>query len=137
MSYSRTSYGPGNIGNLQSGIGLTYGPTIGSSDPRIPINGMGGLLSKIQRSEPLMRQLTSDRTNVATRTSDVIRASAPTETDKMALIDQPSVDEQPYVEQYQDEPYQEEPSTIPAWIWVVGGLGVFAAIGGIVWYALK
>lgn len=30
--YDRTSFGPGNIGNLTSGIGLTYGPTISSND---------------------------------------------------------------------------------------------------------
>lgn len=134
MSYTRTSYGPGNIGNLQSGIGLTYGPTIGSNDPRMPVNGMGALISKIRRSKPLMELLTPDRANVATYTADARIASV---ADMCAPVDQPSADEQPYVEQYQEEQYQEEQSSIPSWVWVVGGLGVFAAIGGVVWYALK
>jgi hypothetical protein len=41
MGYSRTSYGPGDIAALTSGIGLTMGPTIGSNDPRVPLSGMG------------------------------------------------------------------------------------------------
>ena len=39
--YDRTSFGPGNIGNLTSGIGLTYGPTIGSNDSAT-VTGAGG-----------------------------------------------------------------------------------------------
>lgn len=31
--YKQTAFGPGNIAALQSGIGLTYGPTISSNDP--------------------------------------------------------------------------------------------------------
>lgn len=39
--YAKTSYGPGNIAALQSGIGLTYGPTIGSNDPGSPQSAGG------------------------------------------------------------------------------------------------
>jgi hypothetical protein len=39
--YAKTAYGPGNIAALQSGIGLTYGPTIGSNDPGSPQSAGG------------------------------------------------------------------------------------------------
>ncbi len=41
MSYAKTSYGPGDIAALTSGIGLTMGPTIGSNDPMVPMSGLG------------------------------------------------------------------------------------------------
>ena len=39
--YASTNYGPGNIAALQSGIGLTYGPTISSNDPVSPQSAGG------------------------------------------------------------------------------------------------
>lgn len=41
MAYARTGYGPGNIGALQSGAALSYGPTIGTNDPTSP-QSVGG-----------------------------------------------------------------------------------------------
>lgn len=39
--YASTSYGPGNIAALQSGVGLSQGPTIGSNDPTSPQSAGG------------------------------------------------------------------------------------------------
>lgn len=39
--YASTSYGPGNIAALQSGVGLTQGPTIGSNDPTSAMSAGG------------------------------------------------------------------------------------------------
>ena len=33
-------------------------------------------------------------------------------------------------------PPVEQPA-IPTWFWVVGGIGLFGAIGGVMWYVLK
>jgi hypothetical protein len=100
MGYSRTSQGPGGIATLQSGIGLTYGPTIGSNDSRAPIP-MRGLQGCCGQGMGIV-----GFSVVPGAIEAAVRART------------------------------QQSSTSP-WIWIVGGLGLFAAIGGIAWYALK
>jgi len=138
MGYSRTSEGPGGIAALQSGIGLTYGPTIGSNDRRAEIHGLGGL-GKLAISPTLRASVLNIGARILQPTSRIVNTTKPAiqvllpESDTMAVPG----DESPYVEEPGVEPTVEPPATIPSWVWVVGGLGVFAAIGGIAWYALK
>jgi hypothetical protein len=42
MRYQKHYYGPGNIGNMPSGYGLTRPPTIGSNDRPQQIPGLSG-----------------------------------------------------------------------------------------------
>jgi len=131
MAYSRTSEGPGGIAALQSGIGLTYGPTIGSNDRRAPISGLGGL-GKLAISPTLRASVRNIGVRILDKPAPAMQVLLP-ESDTMAVPG----DESPYTEEPGVEPIVEPPATIPSWVWVVGGLGVFAAIGGIAWYALK
>lgn len=130
MSYTRTSFGPGNIGNLTSGIGLTYGPTIGSNDQRAQLSGLGGL-GKLAVSSPLRVSVrTEGVTKIGTIGTLAPARILPAESDTLVAPGEE-------LPAYTEEPVVTEPTGMPAWVWVAGGLGLFAAIGGIVWYALK
>lgn len=150
MSYARTSFGPGNIGNLTSGIGLTYGPTIGSNDSRTQINtgfsGLGGcsglgspmLPASTLALDRLLRPTSAKRSQIVQE-----KKKAMVFDDVADLVDDSDgatqlIDDQAV---YTEEPVVEEPqvtqSAIPAWFWVTGGLGLLAAIGGVAWYVMK
>ena len=155
MSYSKTSFGPGNIGNLTSGIGLTYGPTIGSNDPRSQIgsglsglrgccgDGLGAGLSTLVKqavgaATPAAMQQLNPIDRVLRPSASITGGSATVSSGGGDLIDDQYVySDEVVVEEPQVEEPQTTQSTIPAWFWVIGGLGLFATIGGIAWYVMK
>jgi hypothetical protein len=130
--YAKTSYGPGSIGSLRSGIGLTYGPTIGSNDSRAPIP-MRGLQGCCGQGMGITGFTVVPGAIDAAMRARLAKNEVPL--DPTVLIDQPITDgsQEPPTD---NQPPVEPPTTSP-WIWIVGGLGVFALIGGLTWYALK
>lgn len=140
MGYTQSNYGPGAISTLQSGIGLTYGPTIGSTDPRVAIGMDGlGLLARAS-TNPLTMQ----------RQQKTITAQSLVTT-PLARLFQPSVQPGADTNYEMDpglEPISDQVSTddsqiiepapsIPTWVWVVGGIAGLGLIGGLAWWALK
>ena len=143
MGYVQSNYGPGAISTLQSGIGLTYGPTIGSNDPRqaIALGGLGVLARA--SSMPSIRMMPSVNTMTATSAKPRIttpllqifqpRMQAATDTNYVTDASlEPASDEVPI-----DDSQVVEPAAMPTWVWVVGGIAGLGLLGGLAWWALK
>jgi len=161
MSYSKTSFGPGNIGNLTSGIGLTYGPTIGSNDPSSfhgpggsraayaipPALGSSGFYEAGMGAEPMLSKLRRLFGGTAAGRARVVAARAPmiiaaplamtritSDTNLESTVPPPIEDQGLPTEDMQFTSLETAPSP---WPWVIGGVLVLGAIGGGTWYFLK
>jgi len=166
MTYARTTYGPGNIAALQSGVGLTWGPTIGSNDPTSPQSTGGSRgaysipplsgLGRVTGHAPVPMSgcgcgCGSGRPGMGTNGNirvmqivpGALEAAMAARRLKLEVPLQPTsaqtnlIDNEPAVDETPtDETFVEEP-TVPSWVWVVGGLGAMGLIGGLIWYAMK
>jgi hypothetical protein len=144
MSYARSASGPGNIGALKSGIGLTMGPTIGSTDSReaIALGGLG-VLSRSQQLNLLDTQRIGfvaatprklSRINTALFTPSLMTVAPGTQD----LVDTNYIDTTPTSDEIpSEEIVPPEDSGGSTWMWVVGGIVGLGLIGGLAWWALK
>ncbi len=134
MAYSRTNYGPGDIGALRSGIGLTMGPTIGSNDPRIPLSGFGhgmGITGFTIVPGAIEAAMAARGKLVAGQAPAILTTNTNQESDSVDLT-QSTTDEPPITDEVITPP-----SGVPTWAWVVGGVVGLGLIGGIAYTLLK
>lgn len=133
MTYARSNVGPGDIGALRSGIGLTMGPTIGSNDPRISLSGLGVLQrtpTSLLAPTRIVEGVSKVRPNTGQSVSNLTAVPSP-EMDTMNLTE-PVVDETPT-----QDGVVTPPPGLPTWAWVVGGVVGLGLIGGIAYVLLK
>lgn len=138
MSYARSASGPGNIGALKSGIGLTMGPTIGSTDSReaIALGGLGVLLSPQRTVQNAVRDAAPAQFRVNAFKTPLMRIATPGVQD---LVDTNYINTTPTSDEItlEEEAPIQEPSGVSTWVWVVGGIVGLGLIGGLAWWALK
>lgn len=139
MTYARSAYGAGNIGALTSGIGLTMGPTIGSTDQGSAM-ALGGLGALSLRSQIQRIGLQTPTIGFVKPVSNVIsRVPTTMVADTNYVSTTPEDSGEPLVDEtlYDGTVINPESSGVSPWVWVVGGILGLGLIGGLAWWALK
>jgi hypothetical protein len=140
MTYARSAFGPGNIGALRSGIGLTQGPTIGSNDAMQALGWVGATtMQRMDRSAVLPSLLQAHVVGPTKIGLVQVGSRGQADDTNYVLTDTtvPTTDETLTSGPEEDRIVVPEDSGIPVWVWIVGGVAGLGLIGGLAWWALK